>query len=64
MNSRLKRFESVPSTVEYVHCEPDRIPGTTKIRTYTANASLYSKESSMDKLLKRAELCSDDRRKE
>ncbi len=61
MNSRLKPFREEPiprHTTKFI--EPDRIPGTTKIRTYTANASLYSKESSLDKLIRRAQLCSDN----
>ena len=60
MNSRMKRFEEVPSKrskVEKRH-EPDRISGTTKIRTYVVCGKLFSRESTMEKLLKRAELCS------
>ena len=60
MNSRMRPFREVPSSRKKItFVEPDRIPGTTKIRTYTANGSLYSKESSMEKLIKRAKLCAD-----
>jgi len=34
----------------YWNRETDRIIGTTKIRTYCANCSVYSKESSLEKL--------------
>ena len=60
MNSRMKRFEEVSSKrskVEKRH-EPDRISETTKIRTYVVCGKLFSRESTMEKLLKRAELCS------
>lgn len=61
MNSRMKRFaEEIsrkPATIKKL--EPDRIKGTSKIRTYTRGGFLYSKESSLDKLLKRAKLCRD-----
>ena len=47
----IKRFVEAAgrkSSVGYVGA--DRIPGTNKIRTYCANASLYSKESDLKKI--------------
>lgn len=37
---------------EYEYREPDRIDGTTKIRTYGANDSLYSRESDITKIFR------------
>lgn len=34
----------------------DRIPGTTKIRTFCVNADLFSGESDLDKLIEAAKL--------
>ncbi len=61
MNSRMRQFgEDKIEKREYTrHDEPDRIPGTSKIRTYVSNSSLYSKESTIDKLMQRAGLCRD-----
>ena len=60
MNSRMRQIvETSPKKdISGVRQEVDRIPGT-KIRTYCANASLYSEESTLEKLLKRAKLCRD-----
>ncbi len=60
MNSRMRQFgEMGVGKQKYPHRDvPDRIKGTSKIRTYVSNESLYSKESSMDKLMQRAGLCS------
>lgn len=61
MNSRMRQIVELPprKNISGDRQEVDRIPGTTKIRTYCANASLYSKESTLEKLLKRAKLCRD-----
>lgn len=61
MNSRLRPFVGISpqDKSSVIVQEVDRIPGTTKIRTYCANASLYSQESTMEQLLKRADLCRD-----
>ena len=59
MNSRMKRFVEETTRKPATNSEPDRIRGTTKIRTYTRGGFLYSKESSLDKLLERAKLCQD-----
>lgn len=61
MNSRIRRFENAQVKQNRVkkHHEPDRIRGTTKIKTYVVCGKLFSKESTMEKLLKRAELCSE-----
>ncbi len=61
MNSRMKGFveETTRKPATNRKSEPDRIRETTKIRTYTRGGFLYSKESSLDKLLERAKLCQD-----
>lgn len=61
MNSRMMQFrkDKIKKREYTHHDEPDRIPGTSKIRTYVSNSSLYSKESTLDKLMKRAALCRD-----
>ncbi len=61
MNSRMKGFveETTREPATIKKSEPDRIRGTTKIRTYTRGGFLYSKESNLNELLKRAKLCQD-----
>ncbi len=44
------RFSKAPINNEYDYREPDRIDGTTKIRTFCANDSLYSQESDIKKI--------------
>lgn len=39
--------------------EVDRIPGTSKIRTYCSNYNLYSKESDLDRISMSNIHCSD-----
>ncbi|MGM9628949.1 MAG: hypothetical protein ACI3V4_12835 [Faecousia sp.] len=47
----MKRFvEAAGRKSGYGYVGDDRIPGTNKIRTYCANASLYSKESDLRKI--------------
>lgn len=62
MNSRLKTHTSINS--KYVpskdYKEPDRIGNTTKIRTFVRCGSLFSEESTIEKLQKRALLCSEE----
>lgn len=49
----MKRFvEAAGRKCEYGYVGADRIPGTNKIITYTANPRLYSKESDLKKIMK------------
>lgn len=61
MNSRMLQSRvAIPKKLTYIAGqEVDRIPGTSKIRTYCSNDSLYSSESSTEKLFQRAGLCRD-----
>lgn len=61
MDPRLQWFLHAVSSGDAVDEEEvDRIPGTSKIRTYCANASLYSKESSLEKMMQSAHLFTKD----
>lgn len=54
----MRRFvEAIGRPAKIVHSCPDRIPGTNKVRTYTANSSVYSKQSDL-KNLTSAKCCS------
>ena len=45
--------------------EVDRVPGTTKIRTYTASkVSLYSEEDTIENIVKSVRFCSSDSKKQ
>lgn len=47
----ISRFvEAVSRSAATKHEEVDRIPGTSKIRTYCADASLYSHESDLNSI--------------
>lgn len=63
MNKIMKRFVEAASRRRTVdEPEVDRIPSTTKIRTYTSNSSLYSKESTIENIIKAVEFCSIDQK--
>lgn len=61
MDPILQRFLDAASRKNAVDEEEvDRIPGTSKIRTYCANSSLYSRESSLEVMIQAAHLFTDD----
>lgn len=43
--------------------EVDRIPGTTKLRTWCANSSLYSNEDIIESIARSVQICSNDSQK-
>ena len=53
MNKRFAMREISEERAEREYREPDRIIGTSKIRTYAGGDFLYSNESSLDKILRR-----------
>lgn len=59
MSQAMRRFVAAASRKRTVNDEEvDRIPGTTKIRTFCANSSLYSKEGSIENIIKSVRFCS------
>lgn len=47
----MKRFfEMASQKSPHVYRGNDRIPGTDKVRTYCGNSSLYTRESSLDRM--------------
>lgn len=61
MDFRFQRFLDGISRMNAVDEEEvDRISGTSKIRTYCANSSLYSEESSLKKMIQASHLFTDD----
>lgn len=60
----MRRFVDAASRKKAVDEEEvDRIPGTTKIRTFCANSSLYSKESTIQNIVHSVQFCKDDSHK-
>ncbi len=54
----MRRFvEAIGRPPKIVHNSPDRIPGSNNSRTYTANSSVYSKQSDL-KNITSDKLCS------
>lgn len=61
MSQVMRRFVDAASRKKAIDEEEvDRIPGTTKIRTYCANSSLYSKESTMQNIARSVQFCKND----
>lgn len=61
MSRIMKRFVDAASRKRKLdEPEVDRIPGTTKIKTYVANSSLYSKEGTIENIVKAVKFCSND----
>ena len=57
----ISRFvEAVSKSVATKHEEVDRIPGTSKIRTYCADASLYSHESDLKNITRTSRYCNEN----
>lgn len=60
----MKRFvEAAGKRSEYGYVGADRIPGTSKIRTYCANASLYSRESDCKKIAEQVKRIPDSKKR-
>lgn len=48
----MRRFiKAIGRPPKIVHNSPDRIPGSNKCRTYTANSSVYSKQSDLKTIM-------------
>lgn len=61
MSKAMRRFVDAASRKKIISEEEvDRIPGTTKIRTYCANSSLYSKESTIQNIIHSVQFCKND----
>lgn len=57
----MRRFVDAAARKKAAHEEEvDRIPGTTKIRTFCANSSLYSKEGTIENIVKSVQFCKND----
>lgn len=57
----MRRFVEAASRKKTIDEEEvDRIPGTTKIRTFCANSSLYSKEGTIQNIDHSVQFCKND----